>query len=106
MKSISNLRYYTVEEIELNKFYYRGDGLYKLTERTGKVVESYPGVFNKTYKFVVFDTETCNYRQYEMVLNPNYECFRNVEKSELEYLIKKQKQRLDNLDSVFKECVF
>lgn len=77
---------FTAEEIEIGKFYKRGNTWHKLLERTGDKVESYPGAFSNVYLFQIIGinnsfvfTETK-----ELRINPEFRCFETFDKQEIE----------------------
>jgi hypothetical protein len=86
---------FTAEEIEVGKFYSKGDtSFYKLLERTGNTVESYPGAFSNLYVFEIVHLNSgfCHVETKESAFNPNYTCFSEINIESLEeHLIELEK---------------
>lgn len=92
---------YTADQIEFDKYYIKGyNRAYKLLERTGKVVESYPNAFSKVYKFQIIDLETGTCDVAEIVLNDSYTCFCDLDKKRIQGIIIDQKRYIENLEIV------
>ncbi len=78
---------FTAEEIEVGKFYSKGDtSFYKLLERTGKTIESYPGAFSSLYVFEIVHLNSgyCHIETKETAFNPGYICFSEIDIESLE----------------------
>lgn len=89
---------YSAEEIEIGKYYNRGyNNVYQLLERTGKTVESYPGAFSNVYKFQIFNIEAGTWWTEDVVINPKYTCFSNVDKERIQDIIKDKTRHIESL---------
>lgn len=94
---------YSAEELEINKYYARGYGnIYQLIEKTGKTIESYPGVFSSIYKFQIFNIESGMWWAEDVVLNPKYTCFSDVDKKQIEELINHKVRHIESLKMLLK----
>lgn len=94
---------YTAEEIELEKFYHKGYGnVYKLLERTGKTVESYPGAFSNIYKFQIFNIDSGSWWNEDVVLNPKFTCFSELDTKRINEIITHKAKHIESLKLLLK----
>lgn len=95
---------YSAEDIEIGKYYNRGYGnVYQLLERTGKTVESYPGVFSNIYKFQVFNIESGAWWSEDVVLNPKYTYFSELDTKRISEIISSKTKYIESLKLLLRQ---
>jgi hypothetical protein len=89
---------YTSEEIEIGKYYSKGTIWFcKLLEKTERWIEIYPGKFSRIYIFEVIclsHTEI-SLTTKELELNPNFQCFSEVDMEIVEQFLENTKKSLE-----------
>jgi len=95
---------YSAEDLEFGKYYVRGASrFYRLLNRDGREVESYSGAIFKVYKFEIFTLETGTWDYEEIVLNPKYTPFTDVDdfqKRKIKDMIWSKNQHLKSLNRI------
>ena len=83
----------TINELEVGKYYQYGtDRLISFIEDTGRKVESYPNVHSGIYKVLICQLNTMYLVEYEkeLIINPEYPIFTDVDVDIVKTFIKKQ----------------
>lgn len=93
----------TPEEIEFNKYYSFGTNtVMRLIERTGKEVASYPNKFSRIYKFSVIELYSVHCFEKEFFLNPKFQCFSEIDITEIKEMIQEKKEEIKILSNILK----
>lgn len=98
---------YTPEEVELNKFYLRGNSTaVMILERTGKKYESYPGTFSNIYKTKNIYFGFCTVGVYSTVeetkINPEFRCFSKIDVEDILEFISEKQAEIELLKEILK----
>lgn len=92
---------YTPEELSPNTYYMRGDEkCYKLIHKTDKTVELYPNIISNIYRFEITNIKTGHIEVTDVILNPAYHCFSDVNKNDIQNSIYELERHINNLKHI------
>lgn len=102
---MENKKEYSADQLILNQYYNKGTGvIVQFLGDTGEKIESFKDHWSNVYKFRVFDYAShTEFEHQEMVLNPKWVCFTDVDTTFLESRIEHLKERGEKLKLVLNE---